>query len=212
MKKISKGLLLIIVAFVMFLAPTNIVKGANSDEIIILHTNDMHGQMDPEVKELAYLKAYKEKVGATALFDAGDASQGLPLNNITKGKVMGAIMKEIGYDVMTLGNHEFDYGRDEVLGKTDGFFTTFDKNKVVATNVYFTADSDVGTPGDPVFEKSIQFPRGGLNFSVFGAATPETYVKADPRHSKGIEFREPIQEILTEIVDSKYDNTDVYVI
>ena len=120
MKKISKRFLSIITAFVLILGSTSVmtnVAALEANEVIILHTNDMHGQMDEKVLELAYVKAYKDHVKATAIIDGGDAFQGLPLNNLTKGAKLAEIMNVIGYDAMAIGNHEFDYTRGVALSQ-----------------------------------------------------------------------------------------------
>ena len=50
----------------------------------------------------------------TLVVDAGDAFQGLPISNSTKGEARAKILNEMGYDAMAVGNHEFDFGLDEV--------------------------------------------------------------------------------------------------
>ena len=77
---------------------------------------------DPKVQELAYLTTYYKQHG-DILLDAGDASQGLPINNISEGAEMGCLMSEMGYNAMTIGNHEFDYTLNHVIDPNqDGFF------------------------------------------------------------------------------------------
>ncbi len=81
----------------------------------ILHTNDIHGRMVEEkdrVLGMAKLKTLKEQQNPDLLVDAGDAFQGLPLSNQSKGEEMAKAMNAVGYDAMTAGNHEFDFGYD----------------------------------------------------------------------------------------------------
>lgn len=191
---------------------TTIAANPVKEELIIVHTNDMHGQIDPGVKELAYLKAYKEHVSADALFDAGDASQGLPVNNVTKGRAMGELMEAIGFNAMAVGNHEFDFSLDSVLGKEDGFFTASPSIKKLGTNVYYSPDSKTGVPNDPVFETSITMDLDGVKVSVYGLSTPETKVKADPRHSEGIDFRDPIPALKEEVKKDMHKDSEYHIV
>lgn len=83
----------------------------------ILHTNDIHGRMVEEkdrVLGMAKLKTLKEQQNPDLLVDAGDAFQGLPLSNQSKGEEMAKAMNAVGYDAMTAGNHEFDFGYDQL--------------------------------------------------------------------------------------------------
>lgn len=191
---------------------TTVAADPVKEELVIVHTNDMHGQIDPGVKELAYLKAYKEHVSADALFDAGDASQGLPVNNVSKGRAMGLLMEAIGFDAMAVGNHEFDFSLNAVLGKEDGFFTRSPNVKKLGTNVYYSPDSQTGAQNEPVFETSITMDLDGVKVSVYGLSTPETKVKADPRHSEGIDFRDPIPALKEEMKLAKHQDSQYHIV
>ena len=89
--------------------------------VAIIHTNDTHGH-DAEVKAtddsegnfsmaaVASLKSEWEKKGYEVLLvDAGDATQGMPLVDSSKGASGITFMNACGYDLMTVGNHEFDW-------------------------------------------------------------------------------------------------------
>ena len=104
--------------------------------LIVLHTNDLHGQLAPHrasparavlrgkpaggfphlVTMVRQIRAEAEKEGAKVLlFSAGDIFQGTPVGNETRGDAVIECMREVGYDAMALGNHEFDYGVDNML-------------------------------------------------------------------------------------------------
>lgn len=91
---------------------------AMSKEIIILHTNDIHGGVDNNIS-LPCLAQYKKTLqndGAqVALVDAGDALQGSALAEQTKGAAVLRLMKQTGYDFMLPGRHDFDYGVKHLL-------------------------------------------------------------------------------------------------
>ena len=218
MKKYLSKFILMMTTFLVFMSPSLSVIHAEdpANEFVIVHTNDMHGQMDAEVQELAYLKAYADSVNALAIFDAGDASQGLPLNNVSKGARLGEIMTTIGFDAMAIGNHEFDYDQKTVLGDSDGFFRSSLGIPKLGTNVYFNASSEFGKAGDSVFETSKLLTKklgeDNISLSVFGLSTPETYVKADPRHSEGIDFQDPLPALLKELEKEGHNNSDYFVV
>ena len=86
------------------------VTGDYTGKTVILHSNDVHG----EIMGYAYIAALRtefENRGADVILaDAGDFSQGDPTVSLSKGADAIAMMNAAGYDVATLGNHEFDFG------------------------------------------------------------------------------------------------------
>ena len=153
-------------------------------KVVILHTNDTHGGDAAGEKSIgtagvAQLKKDFEAAGATVLLlSAGDAIQGDPLVNLDKGASAIEFMNAAGYDAMCPGNHEFDYGRDnleELAGKAE--FPILCANLVNKST------------GKPIFEANKVFElEGGKKIGVFGLATPETASKANPKYVEGLEF------------------------
>lgn len=96
------------------------------ENLVILHTNDTHSQIDAYkskgkasggvLARMEYLKSVRDTAANTLLLDAGDFSQGSPYFNVFKGYAEIELMNQLGYDVVTLGNHEFDFGC-KALGK-----------------------------------------------------------------------------------------------
>src|SRR5437773_3175761 len=91
--------------------------------ITVLHTNDTHSQIDPILdndktyggkggvaRRATLVKRVRKENPNTLLVDAGDVFQGTPYFNFYKGEVEYKAMSLIGYDVVTLGNHDFDNG------------------------------------------------------------------------------------------------------
>ena len=64
---------------------------------------------------MAKVKGLKDKYNPDLMVDSGDAFQGLPVSNNSKGEEMAKAMNGVGYDAMTVGNHEFDFGYDQLL-------------------------------------------------------------------------------------------------
>ena len=100
----------------LFLFPfTGFAKG---NEIIILHTNDIHCGVSDNLgidKVARYKKELQKKGHPVALVDAGDAIQGAPIGKLSNGESIVKIMNAAGYDFVIPGNHEFDYGMEQFL-------------------------------------------------------------------------------------------------
>lgn len=156
-----------------------------SGKLVILHTNDTHGSDEAKAGSsigtagVAQLKKEFEAAGAEViLMSAGDAIMGGPLVSISKGEAAIEFMNAAKYDVMTIGNHEMDFGYDNLkdLIKIADF-------PVLGANVL-----DANTK-KPVLESNKIFTTAsGLKVGVFGLATPETLTKADANKMQGITF------------------------
>ena len=83
----------------------------NEVEINILHTNDIHA----DVENMSYISMYKKETKNALWFDGGDATQGQPLATYTKGKAIIDMLNVAGLDAAAVGNHEFDYGKDQLI-------------------------------------------------------------------------------------------------
>ena len=93
--------------------PKRELQDSRSDDIIILHTNDVHCGVQDSIGYdglMLYKKQLLTKYKHVILVDAGDHIQGGTMGYVTKGIALIEIMNKVGYDVATLGNHEFDYG------------------------------------------------------------------------------------------------------
>ena len=88
-----------------------------SGHIVILHTNDSHGRVDTNLgfSRVAVAKERLEGAGATVLLlDAGDTLHGLPFATVSEGESVVKLMNAVGYDAMTAGNHDYNYGKDRL--------------------------------------------------------------------------------------------------
>ena len=181
----------------------------NKVPFTIFHTNDMHGRLSYEeykgtptsfgsAREKALIdKEKKDNPNRTVIaLDAGDAFQGLPVSNQTKGEDMAKAMNEIGYKAMTAGNHEFDFGLDTVEkyknSPQNGGWLNF---PMVSTNVY--------KDGKRLFEPSTILNENGIKIGIVGVTTPETATKTNPTGIQGVTFTKPIPEVTKEITRIK---------
>ena len=144
---------------------------------VILHTNDVHGAI-AGYAYIAQLKAdYEAKGAEVILVDAGDYSQGEVYVSDTKGLDAVEMMNATGYNVVSLGNHEFDYGFAQLKDNMSKA-----KFKVLCADV-FNAD------GTPIFDANYTYTtKSGVQIGFFGMETPETQTKANPALIKGLTF------------------------
>lgn len=175
---------LLAMAMVLSLSVTSFAADTDSEakaemagKTVILHTNDVHGAVEGYAY-IAQLKAdYEAKGAEVILVDAGDFSQGTTYVSSTKGADAVTMMNAAGYDVVTLGNHEFDYGYAQL--KENMTKANF---KVLCADVY-NAD------GTTIFDANYTYTtKTGVKIGFFGMETPETQTKANPALIKGLTF------------------------
>ena len=143
--------------------------------VVILHSNDVHGNI-MGYSQMAALRDAFESLGAEVILaDAGDYSQGTTYVSTTKGADAIEMMNVAGYDVATLGNHEFDYGYPQLkenLSKADF--------AVLCANIL--KDGENAFQGNTIIEKD------GVKIGFFGLDTPEAQTKANPALMQGLSF------------------------
>ena len=161
---------------------TLLVSSAWADEpkpldgkTVILHTNDVHGSIELYAKVAAMKGDYEAQGAQVILADAGDYSQGTVYVSVKKGKDAVTMMNSAGYDVATIGNHEFDYGYAQLKSNLDS--AVF---KVVCANVL--------QDGNPVFDAYTMINKGGVKVAFVGLETPEAQTKANPALIQGLTF------------------------
>ena len=173
-------------------APAESPKSEEKDTVI-LHTNDVHGRIVEEkgvigdAKLATVIEQERAKSNQnTLVVDAGDAFQGLPISNSTKGEARAEILNQMQYDAMAVGNHEFDFGLDEAKK-----YKEILKFPLLSSNTY--------VDGARLFEAATIVDkdknREGDEFVVIGVTTPETATKTHPKNVKGVTFTEPIAEV-----------------
>ena len=144
---------------------------------VILHTNDVHGAIAGYAYITALKADYEAKGAEVILVDAGDFSQGTTYVSSTKGADAVTMMNAAGYDVVTLGNHEFDYGYAQLKENMSKA-----KFKVVCADVF-------NEDGTPIFDANYTYTtKSGVKVGFFGMETPETQTKANPALIKGLTF------------------------
>lgn len=200
MKKILSLLLAVVMVFGLMTA----AFAADADlagKTVVLHTNDVHGQVDLYAKVAALKKDYEAKGADVILVDAGDYAQGTPYVSDSQGKTAIELMNAAGYDVVTLGNHEFDYGYANL--------------QTIMKDVKFKVVCNIKYNGKLAFDASyVVETKGGLKVGFLGLTTPETSTKAHPAKIKGVTFmaQNALYSFATqEAADLKADGSDVVI-
>ena len=144
------------------------------DDIVVLYTNDVHCGVEDNIGYAGLVAYEKEMLKTTpyvTLVDIGDAIQGGPLGTLTKGEALVNIMNEAGYDVATMGNHEFDYGMERFI----------ELSKLLECGYVSCNFVDLRT-NETVFPAYKMISYGDTDVAYIGISTPETYTKSTPTY------------------------------
>jgi 5'-nucleotidase len=174
--------------------PRDVFTTSASETVItILHTNDTHSQIDPlpandanagkggVARRATLVRKVRKENPNTLLIDAGDVLQGTPYFNFYKGEVEYKAMSAIGYDVGTLGNHEFDNGVEALAAALK--FANFD---------LVSANYDVkGTVLEERVKRYVVKTIGGMRIGLFGlGVSPVALITPD--NFKGVTYIDPV--------------------
>ena len=169
---------------------------------VILHSNDVHGEIRGYAW-IAGLRSHFESLGANViLVDAGDFSQGDIFVSENKGAAAIEMMNAAKYDVITLGNHEFDYGYPQLM-----------ENLSKAEFTALCADVRLDETGESILPATLIRDFEGLKIGFFGLETPETVTKVNPGLINMITFStfDKLYEDAQAAVNSIRDQVDLVV-
>lgn len=152
--------------------------------VTILYTNDVHTYIDntyevDETQSLPVIRystvaGYRDSLENVLLVDAGDHIQGTAYGSMDKGATIAQLMNAAGYDLATLGNHEFDYGMDGCMAAIEAADFPY-----VSCNFYHEAN---GVAGENVLDSYKVFEVGGVKIAFIGITTPESFTKSTPSY------------------------------
>ena len=174
-KKVFACLLAVVMLLGMIVVPSA-VKAEGEEpakEIVILYTNDVHCGVEDGVGYVgvARMKAALEAAGKEViLVDSGDAVQGGLVGTLSRGEAIVDLMNTIGYDVATIGNHEFDYGMEQ-----------FNKNVGLAKFQYICCNF-LDKDGKQVLAPYAIIEKAGKKIGFIGIDTPQTYTSSTPKY------------------------------
>lgn len=219
--KFHKKLVLHILSLAMILSilfvqlPVLAAADTLPTKITIFHTNDMHGRLldafntakPPVLTQIGsdYVAAIKKSTPNSLLIDAGDATQGVPFATISKGADVIRLMNAAGYDGMALGNHEFDYGKAQILSNV-----ALANFPIVSANTIQNGQpllAGINGNNGSDFLKTVN----GVKIGFFGITTQETVYKTNPSNLQGVTFEDPIATSKTEVTKLKAEGATVIV-
>ncbi len=196
------------------LVQTANISGHDVSKITILHTNDIHGHMDPQISDgferggIANLGATisrerDENPGGTLVLDGGDISSGGPVSDHFKTIPMVETMNQIGYDAMVIGNHEMDYGIDAF---TD--VTRKAEFPILSANTRYLDDESVSPRIQPYVIKEVS----GKKIGILGLTTPDTKELIPLADKDRVEFYDARETALQTIPLMKEEGAELVVV
>jgi 5'-nucleotidase len=199
----------------MILSPALLSFGSKkkSHKLIILHTNDTHSNIDPfpsnhskypnqggVARRQTLIKKIRSENENVLLLDAGDIFQGTPYFNKFKGELEMKLMSEMDYDVVTLGNHDFDIGIEGYLkAKKHGTFQVVNAN-------YEITNSELR---ECVKENHI-IKKGRFKIGIFGIGVDLNGLVAE-QNWQGVTYHDPIQAAKEQVSYLKKKRCDLII-
>ena len=170
-----KKLLAILLALTLLLGCASIAEEAAPQlehDVVVLFTSDVHCGIESGFgyAGLAMMRdAYRNAGNHVVLVDNGDSIQGEPVGTMTAGEANIKLMNAVGYDIATMGNHEFDYGMERFfeLAKMASFpyvSCNFNKNGELQFAPYVIKEFD------------------GVKIAFVGVTTPKTLTSSTPKY------------------------------
>ena len=177
MKRRSLALLLCLMLVCALAAPAAAAQTGTSEDIVILYTNDVHTYIDGPLSYDVISGIKKEletQYAHVLLVDAGDHVQGTAYGSMDKGETIIQLMNAAGYDLATLGNHEFDYGMDGCMQ-----IVQWAQYPYVSCNFYEEVN---GVREENVLPSYQIFDCGTEKLAIVGITTPESFTKSTPSY------------------------------
>ncbi len=179
-------------------------------KLTILHTNDHHGRFWPNkdgewglAARATLINQLREQIkaegGHTLLLDAGDVNTGVPQSDLQDAEPDFKGMALLGYDVMAIGNHEFDKPLQTIFKQREWAGFPF-----ISANIFYK------DTGRPVFPTHLKKQVDDLNITIMGLTTEDTPVKSNPKNTEGLVFK-PAVEVAKRLVPKLRPKSDVLI-
>ncbi len=184
------------IAMLLVLLMTGSAMAQNDKQIVILHSNDTHSCIYPlnvnladtalagrggYLRRAAFVEQQRKQYPNLLLIDSGDFSQGSPYYTLNKGEVEVGLMNIMRYDAATIGNHEFDFGLENMarIFRMANF-------PILCSNYDFT-----GTPVEGTVKPWTIIKRDGVNIGLF-ALDPKLIGLVDTAKCQGVKYLDPV--------------------
>lgn len=174
--------------------------------ISIVHVNDTHGRIEENEKNgelgFAKLKTYYDNRNYNnnaLLLNAGDVVHGTTFATISSGDSVIDVMNQMGFDAMTAGNHDFNYGYQRLIELN---------NKA---NFPIFASNVIDQNGNKIIDSDSIIDVDGIKVGIFGLATEETKTKSSPANTEGLTFVNSVETAQSEVANLKNQGAEVIV-
>ena len=201
----QKKILSLSLVFILLLSICSFATDESDVTITIAHTNDTHSRVfEGSYDGMGFAKLATEVENLKSenpnflLLDAGDALHGQTISTLVNGESIIDVFNTMGYDAMTAGNHDFNYGQDRLVELAG--MANF---PILSSNV-------VKEDGSLLLENYTIKDIAGIKVGIFGLTTPETTYKTHPDNVKGLTFKDPV-ETAKEVVSELNDQVDVII-
>ena len=192
-----------------------IVKNTQGDDVFdlfIVHTNDVHARVNAGedgsvgyAKLATMIKTARSITNNVLVLDAGDVTHGTNFANLFNGETIGELLVMTGYDAVAPGNHDFNYGIENLLTLADEASAVSDI-KVLSANI-------TNEDGELLFQPYQIYDFNGFKVCVIGLTTPDTKTKSHPKNTVGVEFDNPvIYENAQAAIDLAHEIADYVVV
>lgn len=181
----------ILAILVVLIALARPALGSNQ-EIVILHTNDLHGE---SLARIATIVAELREVHPDLLLvDAGDLFSGTPVSGVFKGEAEQTAVLALSFDALAVGNHDFDFGQDTLKSSLQAGVPW------VAANIL---QEDQSPLVPPFLIKKVR----DVRVLIVGLTTTATPRMAFPKDVEGLFFADPVStlECILALTNSSYD-------
>lgn len=184
------------IAMFLVLLMTGSAMAQNDKQIVILHSNDTHSCIYPlnvnladtalagrggYLRRAAFVEQQRKQYPNLLLIDSGDFSQGSPYYTLNKGEVEVGLMNIMRYDASTIGNHEFDFGLENMAR-----IFRMAKFPILCSNYDFT-----GTPVEGTVKPWTIIKRDGVKIGLF-ALDPKLIGLVDTAKCQGVRYLDPV--------------------
>ena len=174
--------------------------------ISVVHVNDTHGRVEENEKNgelgFAKLKTYydsKNVANNALLLNAGDVVHGTTFATISSGDSVINVMNQMGFDAMTAGNHDFNYGYQRLIELNE------------KANFPIFAANVVNEEGNNILDADSIIDVDGVKVGLFGLATEETKTKSSPANTEGLTFVNSIETAKNEVAKLKNQGAQVII-
>ncbi|MDF3028907.1 MAG: 5-nucleotidase [Fluviicola sp.] len=202
-----------VIAGAAIVAPSLMSAGKKQNKLVILHTNDTHSNIDPfpvnhpkfpnmggVSRRAGLIQSIRNQEENVLLLDAGDIFQGTPYFNKFKGVLEMKTMAEMKYDIVTLGNHDFDIGME-------AYKNALSHASFQVVNANYELSS---TPLSEVVKPYTIIKKAGFKIGVFGLGVNlQGLVPAE--NWKGLTYRDPVQTAQQQADALKKEGCDVVI-